>query len=136
MSGAPVLAVPTADMLLLACCCRRYSNADVTNTFVHLTNVAIQKGSDTYNEQTGGKWDLRNLKLHMISRVGKKATDKLFMEMQNIVVRSLQSVQKIMINDKHCFELYVVSNCVAPRNCTPDIGRRIGMATTSCMMTN
>ena len=43
----------------------------------------------------------------MISRVGKEATDKLFMEMQNIVVRSLQSVQKIMINDKHCFELCV-----------------------------
>ena len=26
--------------------------------------------------------------------------------MQEIMIRSLQSVEKIMINDKHCFELY------------------------------
>lgn len=26
--------------------------------------------------------------------------------MDNIFVRSLQSVQKVIINDKHCFELY------------------------------
>lgn len=30
----------------------------------------------------------------------------LFKEMDNIFVRSLQSVQKVIINDKHCFELY------------------------------
>ena len=26
--------------------------------------------------------------------------------MDDIFIKSLQSVQKIMINDKHCFELY------------------------------
>lgn len=57
-------------------------------------------------KQTGGKWDLRSLKLHLICRVGKEATDRLFQEMQGIIVRSLLAVQKIMINDKHCFELY------------------------------
>lgn len=31
----------------------RYSNDSLTNTLVHLTNVAIQKGSDTYNEEVG-----------------------------------------------------------------------------------
>ncbi|CAN0009254.1 unnamed protein product, partial [Heterosigma akashiwo] len=32
--------------------------------------------------------------------------DKLFYEIQMIVIRSLHSVQPVMINDKHCFELY------------------------------
>lgn len=32
--------------------------------------------------------------------------ETLFQEMDNIFVRSLQSVQKVIINDKHCFELY------------------------------
>ncbi len=32
--------------------------------------------------------------------------ETLFKEMDNIFVRSLQSVQKVIINDKHCFELY------------------------------
>lgn len=50
----------------------RYSNAasDISNTYMHLTNVAIQKKSDFYDETMGGKWDLRDLKLHLISRYG------------------------------------------------------------------
>ena len=35
---------------------------------IHLTNVAIQKVSENYDEASGGKWDLRTLKLYMISR--------------------------------------------------------------------
>nr|KAG5704511.1 hypothetical protein BaRGS_003822 [Batillaria attramentaria] len=31
---------------------------------------------------------------------------KVFQEIDNIIIRSLQSVQKIIINDKHCFEMY------------------------------
>lgn len=126
----------------IACDCRcsvsqlwwassRYSNssADIMNTFVHLTNVAIQKTSDQYNAdvrapvcfdqqctpvspsllhspQTGGKWDLRALKVYLISRFGHEAVDVLFHDMNGIMVRSLLAVQQIMINDKHCFELY------------------------------
>ena len=30
----------------------------------------------------------------------------MFHEIDNIIIRSLQSVQKIIINDKHCFEMY------------------------------
>ena len=29
--------------------------------------------------------------------------------MDNIYIKSVQAVQKIMINDKHCFELYPLS---------------------------
>ena len=35
---------------------------------VHLTNVAIQKTSENYDEKLGGKWDLRTLKLYMMSQ--------------------------------------------------------------------
>jgi len=35
---------------------------------VHLTNVAIQKNSDNYDEKLGGKWDIRTLKLYLMSR--------------------------------------------------------------------
>jgi hypothetical protein len=38
---------------------------------MHLTNVAIQKKSDLYDEAMGGKWDLRDLKLHLLSRYGE-----------------------------------------------------------------
>ena len=50
----------------------RYSSnmADINNAFMHLTNVAIQKTSDTYNSITGGKWDLRSLKLYLMGKHG------------------------------------------------------------------
>ena len=34
-------------------------------------------------------------------------------DMDNIFIKSLQAVQKVMINDKHCFELYpfIVADC-------------------------
>jgi tubulin polyglutamylase TTLL9 len=59
----------------------RYSNnmADIGNAFMHLTNVAIQKGSDTYNSATGGKWDVRSLKQFIMSRHGVEAADKVCM---------------------------------------------------------
>ena len=31
---------------------------------------------------------------------------KAFKGIDNIIIKSLQSVQKIIINDKHCFEMY------------------------------
>ena len=115
--------------------------------------MAIQKNADNYDAASGGKWDLRSLKLHMISqyveregarqpapapvllllllrpppttataaaaatppppdqltpppRYGVDAVDNLFWNIQMIILRSLFAVQPVMINDKHCFELY------------------------------
>ena len=90
---------------------RRYNSSlsakDLENSFVHLTNVAIQKKSDTYSEETGGgKWEIRSLKLHLMSRYGAAAVDALFRDIHMLILRSLHSVQQVMINDKHCFELY------------------------------
>jgi tubulin polyglutamylase TTLL1 len=33
--------------------------------FVHLTNVAIQKYSEKYNNDHGGKWSTKNLKFYL-----------------------------------------------------------------------
>ena len=86
----------------------RYSSdpADIANNFVHLTNVAVQKTADNYDARSGGKMDLRTLKLLVASRHGLRATDELFLNIEDIIVRSLLSVQHVMIADKHCFELY------------------------------
>ena len=32
--------------------------------------------------------------------------EQCFQDLDNILIKSLQSVQKVMINDKHCFEMY------------------------------
>lgn len=79
---------------------------DVYNGFVHLTNVAIQKSAENYDERTGGKMDLQALKLFLTSRYGVDRIDVLFHEIQMIILKSLIAVQHIMINDRHCFELY------------------------------
>ncbi len=39
---------------------------DIYNGFMHLTNVAIQKTADNYDERTGGKMELQALKLYMV----------------------------------------------------------------------
>jgi len=86
----------------------RYSSDpdDIYNGFVHLTNVAIQKTADNYDERTGGKMELQALKIYLMSIYGVERIDALFWEMQMIILRALLAVQPVMINDKHCFELY------------------------------
>jgi len=71
-----------------------------------LTNVAIQKTADNYDERTGGKMELQALKMYLMSRYGVERVDALFWEIQMIILRSLLAVQHVMIADKHCFELY------------------------------
>ncbi|CAD8139408.1 unnamed protein product [Paramecium octaurelia] len=84
----------------------RYDNEDISNTYVHLTNVAIQKTSDNYDEKLGGKWNLQTLKLFLMTKFGQEKVAETFYNIQMLMIRSLQAVQKIIINDKHCFELY------------------------------
>ncbi len=72
---------------------------------IHATNVAIQKTSPNYDGDKGCKWLLRNLKNYLMSKHPTRQVNDLFTEMEALMVRSLMSVQKVMINDKHCFEL-------------------------------
>eukprot|EP01017_Pseudomicrothorax_dubius_P048315 TRINITY_DN8768_c0_g6_i1.p1 TRINITY_DN8768_c0_g6~~TRINITY_DN8768_c0_g6_i1.p1 ORF type:complete len:323 (-),score=50.73 TRINITY_DN8768_c0_g6_i1:44-1012(-) len=89
-------------------CSENYSNetAEFDNMFVHLTNVAIQKNSFKYNERHGGKWPLSNLRFYVESVAGTETAQRLFSDINNIVVQSLKAVQPVMVNDPHCFELY------------------------------
>eukprot|EP01047_Picozoa_sp_COSAG01_P071932 COSAG01_NODE_11302_length_1963_cov_2.207618_1_plen_448_part_00 len=85
---------------------------DISSAFIHLTNVAVQKTADGYAEQANGedgdtsKMTLRQLKLQIAARHGMAAAHAAFDEIEMVMIRSLLAVQKIMINDKHCFELY------------------------------
>jgi len=83
----------------------RYSS-DISDIYSHLTNVAIQKTADNYDERTGGKMELQALKMYLMSTYGVERVDALFWEMVMIMIRSLLAVQHCMIHDKHCFELY------------------------------
>jgi tubulin polyglutamylase TTLL9 len=83
---------------------------DAKNTLeqddMHLTNVAVQKKSAGYDEESGGKWSIRALKLYLVRKYGQQKTNKVFAEINDCVVRSQLSVQKIMINDRNSFALY------------------------------
>lgn len=89
-------------------CTTRYTTDvhELDNMFVHLTNVAVQKHNEDYNAKHGGKWNLKNLRLYLESTRGAEATERLFRDIETIIVVSLKAVQNVMINDKHCFECY------------------------------
>ncbi|KAG9462043.1 hypothetical protein GDO78_015035, partial [Eleutherodactylus coqui] len=55
---------------------------------------------------SGCKWMIQQLRLYLTAKHGPAEVETLFQDMDNIFIKSLQSVQKIIINDKHCFELY------------------------------
>lgn len=74
--------------------------------FAHLTNVAVQKTGEDYNDKHGNKFSLKNLRLYLEGTRGHEATEKLFQDIYTVYIHALKSVQNVMINDKHCFELY------------------------------
>lgn len=89
-------------------CVEQYNTdvAEFDNVFIHLTNVAIQKNAEDYNDKHGGKWDINDLMLYIESTRGSQACDALSSDMEDIIVHTLKAVQNVMIADKHCFELY------------------------------
>ena len=80
---------------------------DLGNSYVHLTNHAIQKQDQSYDPRmTDLKWPLRNLRLHVAATHGPEVADQLFLEIERLVVHSLKAVQQTIINDKNCYEMY------------------------------
>ncbi|PHJ25314.1 tubulin-tyrosine ligase family protein [Cystoisospora suis] len=73
---------------------------------MHLTNVAIQRHSDQYDEESGGKWLLRNVKQFLITKYGEDRVNELMLQIQQLMLKPLIAVAKVMMNDKHCCELY------------------------------
>nr|XP_035977738.1 probable tubulin polyglutamylase TTLL9 isoform X2 [Halichoerus grypus] len=104
----------------------RFTLSSIDDQYVHLTNVAVQKTSPDYHPKKAGsrlieapsptppgcsgpqgcKWMLQRFRQYLASKHGPEAVETLFSDMDNIFVRSLRSVQKVIISDKHCFELY------------------------------
>mmetsp|Transcript_42701 Transcript_42701/g.96207 ORF Transcript_42701/g.96207 Transcript_42701/m.96207 type:complete len:468 (-) Transcript_42701:214-1617(-) len=73
----------------------------------HLTNIAVQKhGKKEAYTRTGAKMDLSSLKSFILSKADVETVNKVMTAIEDIVIYSLLAVQKSMINDKHCFELY------------------------------
>ena len=84
----------------------RFSLDSIDDSYVHLTNVAIQKTAPDYDPEKGCKWSLQQLRHYLTAKHGNELIAKVFQQMNEIFIKSLQSVQKSIINDKHCFELY------------------------------
>ncbi|KAJ3196180.1 putative tubulin polyglutamylase ttll1 [Irineochytrium annulatum] len=89
-------------------CAIKYTSdvSDLDNSFMHLTNVSIQKYGEDYNEANGGKWSMKNLLLFLQATRGKAVTTKLVEDIDSIIIHSLRAVQQLMTNDRHCFECY------------------------------
>ncbi|KAJ3097773.1 putative tubulin polyglutamylase ttll1 [Phlyctochytrium planicorne] len=89
-------------------CAVKYTSdvGDLDNSFMHLTNVSIQKYGEDYNEHNGGKWTLKNLLLYLSATKGKQVTARLVDDIDSIFVHSLKAVQQLMTHDRHCFECY------------------------------
>ncbi|CAH1779549.1 unnamed protein product [Owenia fusiformis] len=84
----------------------RFSMDSIDDAYVHLTNVAIQKTAPDYDPEKGCKWSMQQLRQFLIAKHGLEAVKVMMRKMDEIFINSLLSVQKVMINDKHCFELY------------------------------
>ena len=79
---------------------------DLNNNQIHLTNVAIQKQSTTYDRQIGGKWYFRELKTYLMGRYSEEQVNNMFDGIQNIIIKCFYAVQSVIAKDRHCFELY------------------------------
>ncbi|KAM7090887.1 LOW QUALITY PROTEIN: putative tubulin polyglutamylase TTLL9 [Ciconia maguari] len=71
---------------------------------VYLTNVAVQKAACGYDPGKGCKRLIQQLGQHSTAKRGAGSVE--FVDTDNAFIRSLRSVQKVIIGDKCCFELY------------------------------
>ncbi|XP_014671745.1 PREDICTED: probable tubulin polyglutamylase TTLL9 [Priapulus caudatus] len=84
----------------------RYSLDSIEDTYVHLTNVALQKTAKDFNPDKGCKWSMKQLRQFLCAKHGNAVVLEMMHAINDIFIVSLQAMQKVMINDKHCFELY------------------------------
>lgn len=81
----------------------------------HLIKIALQ---GEYNTLHGGKWSVQNLKLYLEGTRGSEITEKLFGNINWLIVHSLRAVAPVMATDRHCFECYgydiIIDNTLKP----------------------
>lgn len=46
------------------------------------------------------------MKLYLMSKFGHERVNDSYQQINELIIKSLQSVAKTIMNDKHCFELY------------------------------
>ncbi|CAM9875768.1 unnamed protein product, partial [Hapterophycus canaliculatus] len=81
---------------------RHADPAHLANELMHLTNHAVQRRGAA----VGKKWSLKKFKLHVAMRHGRRAMDKLFWDIQALVVRTIRAVDRLIIQDRQSFELF------------------------------
>ncbi|CAH8536931.1 unnamed protein product [Schistosoma rodhaini] len=84
----------------------RFSLDSIDDQYIHLTNIAVQKTAPDYDAEKGCKWSIGRLRRQLLAKYGYQKIAELFHQIDVIFIGSLLSVQKIIINDKRCFELY------------------------------
>eukprot|EP00035_Acanthoeca_spectabilis_P014073 m.267058 g.267058 ORF g.267058 m.267058 type:complete len:469 (+) comp16040_c0_seq8:239-1645(+) len=84
----------------------QFSMDNIADSFVHLTNVAVQKTAEGYDKAKGCKMLFTDVKALLRSRHGDAAVKKCLEEIDNVFITSLLSVQPMMSSDRRCFELY------------------------------
>uniref|UniRef100_A0A8R1DNP5 Tubulin--tyrosine ligase-like protein 9 n=1 Tax=Caenorhabditis japonica TaxID=281687 RepID=A0A8R1DNP5_CAEJA len=78
----------------------------VKKAIVHLTNVAIAKTAADYDPERGLKWSLPKLFRFLRGMHGHSKVSKTMNDLAKVIIESLKSVQNMIIQDNHCFELY------------------------------
>lgn len=74
---------------------------------VHLTNHAVQKRGPNYDAtKCDLRWSVRSLRQYVAAKHGTATSDALTLDITKLIVHSLQAVAPVMINDRHCFEMY------------------------------
>lgn len=63
--------------------------------------MAIQKHAEGYDEVIGGKWYVDQLKQYLLSKFGEEQTSAAFLKVQDVIVRTLEALQKSMASDKN-----------------------------------
>lgn len=65
-----------------------------------------QREPRSNRREAGCKWFISALKRYLISCHGKERVESSFWQIQMLIIRTLLAVQKTIMHDKHCFELY------------------------------
>uniref|UniRef100_A0AC35U304 Tubulin--tyrosine ligase-like protein 9 n=1 Tax=Rhabditophanes sp. KR3021 TaxID=114890 RepID=A0AC35U304_9BILA len=84
----------------------KYDLSTYENAYVHLTNVAIAKTAGDFDPERGLKWSLHKLLRYLTAIHGDEIVTGVMNDIAWIFINSLRSVQPLIIQDKHCFELY------------------------------
>lgn len=79
----------------------RYEEGKLNQTEIHLTNVAIQKQTDNYDELLGGKWMLNKMRLYLTSKYGFERINTCFGRIQDLIIKTMEAVQKVMHTDRN-----------------------------------